>query len=38
MAPTSWTSERGVILSDVSKAFGDEFDSKPVVRDCSLKI
>jgi NitT/TauT family transport system ATP-binding protein len=37
MAPTGWSSERGVILSDVTKAFGDEFDSKLVVRDCSFK-
>ena len=38
MAPTGWTSERGIVLSDVSKAFGDEFDSKLVVRDCSFKV
>jgi NitT/TauT family transport system ATP-binding protein len=38
MAPTGWTSERGVVLSDVRKAFGDEFDSKLVVRDCSFKV
>ena len=37
MAPTGWSSERGVVLSDVTKAFGDEFDSKLVVRDCSFK-
>jgi NitT/TauT family transport system ATP-binding protein len=38
MAPTGWTSERDIVLSDVSKAFGDEFDSKLVVRDCSFKV
>jgi NitT/TauT family transport system ATP-binding protein len=37
MAPNMWGSERGVILADVKKAFGDEFDSKLVVRDCSFK-
>ena len=38
MAQTDLTSERGVILSDVTKDFGDEFDAHSVVRDCSFKI
>src|SRR6266436_5213076 len=38
MAPTDWRNERGVVLSDVTKTFGDEFDSKPVVGGCSFKV
>ena len=38
MAPTDWTSERGIILSDVTKSFGDEFDYQIVVSDCSFKV
>ncbi len=36
--PTDRSSERGVILSDVTKTFGDEFDSKLVVAGCSFRI
>jgi sulfonate transport system ATP-binding protein len=38
MSPIELTSERGVILSNVAKTFGDEFDPIPVLRDCSFKI
>jgi sulfonate transport system ATP-binding protein len=38
MAPTDGKSERGICLIDVNKAFGDEFDSQSIVRDCSFKV
>jgi NitT/TauT family transport system ATP-binding protein len=38
MSPIELTSERGVILSNVAKTFGDEFAPIPVLRDCSFKI
>jgi NitT/TauT family transport system ATP-binding protein len=38
MSPTDWTTERGVVLSNVSKSFGDEFESIQVLRDCSFRI
>jgi NitT/TauT family transport system ATP-binding protein len=36
--PTDRSSERGVVLSDVTKTFGDEFDSKLVVARCSFRV
>ena len=38
MSPTQVRNDRGVVLSQVSKAFGDEFASKLVVRECSFTI
>jgi hypothetical protein len=38
MSPIELTSEGGVVLSNVAKTFGDEFDPIPVLRDCSFKI
>lgn len=38
MAPTDGTSERGIRLIDVTKAFGDEFDSQIIIRNCSFKV
>ncbi len=34
----SWSSERGVRLDRVSKAYGDEFDSRTVVSGCSFNV
>jgi NitT/TauT family transport system ATP-binding protein len=36
--PTGRSSELGVVLSDVTKTFGDEFDAKLVVAGCSFKV
>jgi NitT/TauT family transport system ATP-binding protein len=38
MSPTDWTAERGVVLSNVNKSFGDEFESISVLRDCSFRV
>ncbi len=38
MSPTALNSERGVVLSNVEKSFGDKFDYVPVIRDCSFRI
>src|SRR5215471_8881325 len=38
MSPIELTKERGVVLSNVAKTFGDEFDLIPVIHDCSFKI
>ena len=38
MSPTDLSREAGVIVSDVSKSFGDEFDSKLVIQNCSFRV
>jgi len=38
MSPTEWNSERGIVLKNIHKTFGDEFDSVAVLRDCSFKV
>src|SRR3982074_1688136 len=38
MAPTDRGSERGVVLTDITKTYGDEFDRKLVVGGCSFKV
>jgi NitT/TauT family transport system ATP-binding protein len=38
MSPTTWNSERGIVLSKVDKSFGDEFESVTVIKDCSFRI
>jgi NitT/TauT family transport system ATP-binding protein len=38
MSPTALNGERGVVLSNVEKSFGDEFDSVAVIRGCSFRI
>jgi hypothetical protein len=34
MSGSDWLSERGIVLTDIRKAFGDEFESHLVVHDC----
>jgi NitT/TauT family transport system ATP-binding protein len=38
MLSPEWNSERGLVLTDVKKTFGDEFDAHLVVHDCSFQI
>lgn len=38
MLSHEWISERGIILKDVKKTFGDEFESHLVIHDCSFQI
>ncbi|MGB6538111.1 MAG: ABC transporter ATP-binding protein [Xanthobacteraceae bacterium] len=38
MSSKEWLSERGIVLKDIRKAFGDEFESHLVVHDCSFRI
>jgi NitT/TauT family transport system ATP-binding protein len=38
MSPTDLSREAGVIVSDISKSFGDEFDSKLVIQNCSFRV